>query len=303
MIDKIDELRVFVRSVETKNLTTAGQSLGISANQASRKIARLEEKLGVRLIARTTRNMSITEEGQKLYIHAQRILKELISIEENIRSNSKELKGVVRLAVPAICVRHGLLDKVSTAIETHPNLEIQVYIGEPAPDPIAAGYDISVYVGKIEDSSHIYYNLGAITPILAASSEYVTKYGVPETPEQLKSHQCIRIVRNGQIPTSWILIDPDNNYHEVAISGQFLTEDTRTAVDAVSAGLGIGRMSHYLLAKGIQSEALVQILPRYTLPRQIISALVPANCHRNSRISYTIELLRQVITQSSHQHT
>ncbi len=299
MIERIDELQVFVRAVDTSSLSAAARSLGISANQASRKIAKLEARLGARLLARTTRRMQLTDEGRSVYVHAQRLLDEVGCIESRVRSRGAELSGPVRLGVPAICVRHGLLEDLHHMLDQHSELSVQVHIADPVPDLLQGGYDVGVYIGSLPDSTHIASRLGRIVPILAAAPAYVARHGSPQSPAQLRGHRCLRLLQGHEPQTHWTLIGPDAREHRVPVLGRFATADTRTLVDAVTAGLGIGRVSDHLLQAGIRAGTMVPVLPDYTLRPLPLFALTPSRCHQLPRVQHVIELLRTLITRSS----
>lgn len=297
MIERIDELHVFVRAVEAGSLSAAGRSLRISANQASRKVARLEDRLGVQLLVRTTRRMSVTEEGQRLYVRSRRILDEVSGIETDV-GPSRDLKGTVRIAVPAICLHHGLLEDLQRLHVDHPKLRIDLVVADPAPDPLEGGCDISVHVGQLDSGVHFVRSLGVVVPILAAAPSYVSRFGMPTSPGQLREHACLRLVQAGVAQTQWRLLDREGAATTVTVDGPITTDDRRALIDGLRHGLGLGRVSEHILAQGLVAGTMVRVLPSHSFEPLPVVAVVPKGRQRLVRVKRMLALLRDVVSRS-----
>lgn len=293
MIESIEELRIFKQIVDSGSLTAAGAVLRLPVNTMSRRLARLEERLGTPLADRTTRRLRITDAGRELYASCIRVLEELDDVSRRLEPGARGVRGTLRINVTTATMLGGLVDVLSRALGEHAGLRLEVLVSDLPVDLLAAGCDVVMHVGRPADSVHMVRSVGRVTPALAAHRRYVQAHGEPATPRDLSAHECLVFL--GRPPqTHWELFDAKGRAFEVPVSGRFASDDSRALQEALLAGLGIGLLAPHAIRQGTQ---LTAILPRYRLAPLEVFAIVPAGRSRDPKIRLAIDLLRDAVAR------
>ena len=293
-LNHIDDLKVFVQVVDHGSLAGAGRALQLSPVLVSRRIARLEQTLGVRLLERTTRRMHVTDEGRVFYVRCNRILSELELATQELVPASKEISGTVRVLLPTSMVAYGIMKALNLLLQSYPQLTVQIQLSDKPADVIEGGWDVATHIGAPEDSSHIGRRLGKIVPRLAATPEYLAKHGIPEQPFDISKHQCIRHTY-GIAQTYWPIVDSDNQLHKVPIGGQLICHDVISIYTAMCEGVGIGLVPKVVLKKALDEGVLVPVLPDCRLGGSTLYALMPAGRQDIPRIRLVVDWLAEFI--------
>jgi DNA-binding transcriptional LysR family regulator len=199
----IEDLRTFVEVAHAGGISPAAVRLGISKSMVSRRLIRLEEELGVQLLARSTRGAALTEAGATFRDHAARICAEIDVAKETILPTG-DLRGRLRIAVPVTFGPTHFAPMLAELARRHPQLQIQTCYSDRFVDLIAEGYDCAIRVGYLEDSNLVARRVGPIHGKLVASPGYVAAHGSPETPEELGGHEALM-----QGTEAWQLMDGD----------------------------------------------------------------------------------------------
>lgn len=255
----VDHLRLFIRIAATQNISAAGAELGLSPAVASAHLAKLEESLGVRLIHRTTRKVSLTEEGQAFYQHAEDVLASVEAAKASVGVGSESPAGTLRVAAPASFGRMHLLPALKGFMEEYPRLKIDLILSDTITDLVEGGFDIAVRNSELKDSSLIARKLCNDRRILCASPEYLSRFGNPETPQDLKSHNCITLFGLDH----WCFKYARNNKEQettIKVSGNFRTDNGEAIRDACVLGLGITINSTWSVYRHLISGELVEVL-------------------------------------------
>jgi DNA-binding transcriptional LysR family regulator len=289
-LENLKDLQVFVQAVESKNLAAAARTLGLAPSIVSRRLARLERSLGVRLLQRTTRSLSITDEGRAFYRRCRNILSELDAAETEVAPSQSEVIGTVRVVVPSSTVVHGIMQALHTLLEAHPHLTLQIRLSDRPADLQSGGWDVAVHVGTLPDSTHISRRLCRISPCLAATPEYLARHGIPKTPADLANHRCVRFGpdRNQDF---WSVVDADGMTDRVPIGGQIICEDRVASSAAVRAGLGIAAIPQSVLRRAEADGTLSEVLPGSRAEAVTLYALIPSGRHRVPRIRVVVAWL------------
>lgn len=256
----IDHLKLFVRVASTQNISVAGKALDLSPAVASAHINKLEGALGVRLIHRTTRKVSLTEEGIVFLPHAEDVLDSVEAARASIGAGSSSPSGIIRIAAPASFGRMHLLPALNGFFERYPDLTVDLKLSDTIIDLVEGGFDIAIRNSALKDSSLIAKKLARDSRILCASPDYLATYGEPNSPEDLKNHQCITLMGLD----NW-LFNTVNGQLKVKVKGCFRTDNGEAIRDACVNGLGITINSSWSAYQQLNSGKLVQVLKDFPL--------------------------------------
>lgn len=296
-LDSIQALRVFVQVVDSGGLSAAGRVLGLAPTLVSRRIGRLEEELGVRLLQRTTRSLHVTDEGRDFYRRSRRILSELDAAMEEVGPVAGEVRGRVRAAVPTILAMIGLMPLTRELLAEHPGLELQLSFSDQPVDLVAGGWDIALVVGTPPDSTHLVRRVVRIAPRLAAAPEYLARAGIPQRPEDLSRHECLRFISDRPQDT-WTLAHDNGDERTVPVHGRFESDNSVALGQAMRAGLGIGLCPQPLLSDDLEDGRVTLVLPEWSMGSFPMNLLIQAGRNRVPRVrlfaDWLIAQLRRV---------
>ena len=256
----IDHLKLFIRVAATQNISLAGAELGLSPAVASAHLGKLEEGLGVRLIHRTTRKVSLTEEGLAFYHHAEDVLSSVEAAKASIGAGSESPSGTLRVAAPASFGRMHLVPALNAFMKQHPRLNVDLMLSDTIIDLVEGGFDIAIRNSELKDSSLIARKLANDRRILCASPDYLATHGEPETPHDLKYHNCITLFGLNH----WNFKQNEKKHCE-KVKGNFRTDNGEAIRDACAQGLGITINSTWSAYRQLINRELVEILTNYPL--------------------------------------
>ena len=283
-MDRFENARVFVAVVEAGGFTPAAERLGLSRAAASKHVLQLEERLGARLLNRTTRRVSVTEAGRSFYEQCRRILAELEEAERSAGELHNEPRGELRVIAPT---NFGLTE-IGTAITdlviAYPRLRINLTLNDRVTDPIEAGFDIAISVGRPRgtSSSLIVRKLNTSRRILCAAPDYLARRGTPKNPEDLTQHDCLSYSYLDE-PDEWHLIGADGE-RVVKVSGPIVTSNSQVLKTAAVRGLGIAYGPIIFFRDDLDAGRVVRVLPRFQLPEATIYAVYPASRQLTAKV-------------------
>lgn len=289
----IEELRTFVEVADAGGVSSAALRLGVSKSIVSRRLFRLEEELGVQLLARSTRGAALTEAGATFRDHAARVCAEIDVAREAILP-AGDLRGRLRIAAPFSLGPTHFAPILAEMARRHPRLHIQTCYSDRFVDLIAEGYDCAIRVGYLPDSNLIARRIGPVHGKLVASPAYVKAHGSPETPEELLAHQALM-----QGTEAWHLTDGDKTI-TVRPQGRFKADNGTALVAAATAGLGIAYLPDWLTHEHVASGALVPVMTRHPPPPAGAYVVRPPGQHPARKIRVLTELLIEYCDQPAH---
>lgn len=286
----LDELRTFVQIVDSGSMTAAGRVLGQTTNVISRRLARLEERLGVPLAQRTTRRLQPTEEGRRLYVRARRILDEVANAEAEIRGVGEELTGEIRLSVPTI-VAERLRSAFATFLQDHPGVDLRLFVTDRPSSAVLRdiaeqGLDAALLIGPIPPSSLVTRLLSRVHSCFAASPAYLAAHGAPKKPQDLSEHECLCYIGE-RVQTEWSVFDHKGQETVVPVRGHFAASDSRVLANALLDGQGIGLTAESAIEEG----RLVRVLPKHKGPTFDVRLGYAASRRGSRRIGTLADLL------------
>lgn len=291
-MDSLTSLTSFVRTAETRSFVQAARLLGISASAVGKNVARLEQKLGVRLLNRSTRNVSLTEEGAALLVRCQHILEQLHEAESELTNSVAQPAGKLRVSLPVIGYRL-LLPLLPAFSRRYPEIELDLDFSDRLVNIIDEGFDVAIRSGELADSRLKSKRLGDFRFILCASPDYLKEHGVPDSPEALAVHRCISF----RFPSTGLL-QPwelrDMKPHADVKAASFLTVNNIEASVRLSlAGMGISYVPDFVVRESMSSGQLVEVLPGYCIRQGYFSALWPASRYLSPRIRCFVDFIAE----------
>lgn len=259
----LNEVSTFVKVVEAGGFTAAAEELELPKSTISRRIARLEERLGVRLLERTTRKMRLTEAGQAYFDQVSVPIATLHTASAAAEEQQDVPRGLLKLTAPVDLGHAFLPDLLVRFTKRYPELHVQVELSGRLVDLIREGFDVALRAGKLEDSSLVARRLGGTGIGLYASPQYLAARGTPKSPEQLRAHDFVihtGVISNGRLP----LVGPNGEQKAIEVEGALSGNDFTFVLRAIEAGGGIGLLPKFSARRACSDGALVAVLPEWT---------------------------------------
>ena len=262
-MDMLGNLRLFVDAARLGSLSAAARQSGISTATASRILDRLESELGFKLLVRTSRQLALTEAGSAYITSVERLLLDFNDATEYAKGFQCEAKGQLRVharvAVGTICVS----PLIPAFLAQYPDIGIRLSLSNEAnPDLIQGNFDVDIRTGRLKDSSLIARKLADSRRVMVASPDYLVRHGIPQTPYDLKRHNCLTF-RNDANPVVWRFRAHDGEEIEISPKGNLETDNGTVIRQNLRAGLGIGQMTEWAVAADLERGTLIRILADY----------------------------------------
>ncbi len=256
MADFLD-LKIFARVVEAGSLSAAGRELHISPTVVSKRLTRLEEQLGARLLQRTTRQLTLTEIGEGYH---ERIVKVLDALEEaeSFVSGTGAPRGTLRISAPTSFSRLHIAPRLKEFFERYPDIRLELVLSDDYVDLVGGGFDVVVRIGSLEDSSMVARRLAPNRRIFCATPEYLAKHGEPQHVDELAQHNLL--AASAQV--EWRVDGPEGSV-VLRPHGMLQTNSAEVVREAVVSGLGIGLRSTWDVSNELRTGVLRRILPAY----------------------------------------
>lgn len=264
---------ILVRIVDKGSFTAAAQELGMTKAMVSRRIAELEQRLGVRLLYRSTRQLTLTEEGEKYYLHCSKAVDALTEAELMLSASQQEVTGTLKLAVPIETGQLVIGRMVAKFLQVYPGLQVELELTNRVIDPISEGLDAVVRVGDMSDSNLAARRLWSTGRLLCASPDYLARSSAITRPEDLTDHERVT-VSSGFLASHWCF-DRDGKEVLVDPPSRFRVNNITCAREAAKAGIGLASLPAMLCQEELASGELVILLPDWQQPRVPIYLLFP----------------------------
>ena len=285
----LNDIVVFTKVAETKSFTGAADQLGLPKSTVSRKLAQLEERLGVRLVQRTTRKLALTEIGEAYYARAARIVADIQAAEQVVTDMQATPRGRLRVTAPIDLSTRYLGAIIADFIADHPDVTVELDAADRVVDLIEEGYDVAVRFGQLPESTLIARKLTTLTAVLCASPAYLAKRGTPKTVDELEDHDKVLFAPSART-TGWTLQNGDQTY-EVGRPARFISNNLGAVRDVVLAGGGISVMTEFMVACDIHDGKLVRILPEWASRTFDVQAVYPARQNLPPRLQLFLDHL------------
>lgn len=285
----LNDIVVFTKVAETKSFTGAAEQLGLPKSTVSRKLAQLEERLGVRLVQRTTRKLALTEIGEAYYERASRIVADLHAAEQVVTDMQATPRGRLRVTAPIDLSTRYLGAIIADFIAAHPDITVELDATDRIVDLIEDGYDVAVRFGQLPESTLIARKLATFDGVLCASPGYLAKRGTPTSVEELDDHDKVLFLPHSRA-TGWALTNGDQTY-ELGRPARFSSNNLGAVRDVVLAGGGISVMTEFMVACDIRDGKLVRVLPAWGARTVDVQAVYPARQNLPPRLTLFLDHL------------
>jgi len=287
-MESLGSLDVFVRVSESRSFTGAGQQLGISASAVSKTIARLEERLSVRLFHRSTRTVNLTPEGALFLERCRRILSEVKEAEAELLQTRGTPQGKLRISLPSLGTL--FMPKLGDFKRRYPEIELDIDYSDRLVDVIEEGFDAVIRSGTPSDSRLVARRLGTCRKVFVGAPGYFSKAGMPSKPEDLTSHARLhyRFPSTGKLDV-WPLGDKTEMIPERPAS--MVTNTLDPQVCFAEQGLGIAYLPEIAVRRQLEQGSLVTVLDEYDRENMVFHVLWPSGRHLSVKIRLFVDFV------------
>lgn len=285
----LNELLVFTRVVEAGSFTQGARHLGMPKSTVSLQIARLEARLGVRLLHRTTRQLRLTDEGSAFYERCRRIMEEVDEAERSVAQAADKPRGHLRVTAP---IEFGTAFLGTWAAEYRgrfPDVSIELDLTSRLVDIVGENYDLAIRTGRLATSSHIARRLGTLSHHLYASPGYLAQRTRPRRPEDLRHHACLG--HRSQVDTGGWMLSDGGRVETVKADFPLVANSFAILRNAAVHGAGIALIPDYICGKAQQVGQLVRVLPEWSVPATEIYAVYPTRRHLAGRVRSFLDFI------------
>jgi DNA-binding transcriptional LysR family regulator len=293
MADNLFDMLVFVRVVEAGSLSGAARELRLSLAVISRKLARLERRLGVRLANRTTRALTLTEEGAAFHARCIRILADIDEAEMEVTRGKEAAIGLLRVTSTFAFGRRWLAPLLQQFQSRHPELQVHLDTSDTLTHIVEGGYDLAIRFGSLADSSLIARRLAPNVRVICAAPSYLDQYGRPQAIEDLLDHNCIAF--GDPLLDHWTFADG----RTVHVRGSLTANNGELAHVWAVQGAGLVLKSIWDVRDDIEAGRLEIVLPQNTLPASPIHAIFPHNRLAAAKVRLCVDFLAESLKRQS----
>lgn len=280
------EVRAFLCVAEVGSMTQAAQRLGVAKSIVSRRVSQLEKTLGAIMLTRTARGTALTDAGRTYYTRGSAALAELESAQEAVGKLTTEVSGDLRVSMP-MALQHLLAPLLADFAALHPTIQLDICFEDRKVDLISEGYDLSVRVGNLPDSSLITRRLASVRVAVVASPAYLKDRGRPGHPRELAGHDVILCTNAAN---QWRFKGPEGWDH-VRGNARLRTDNAQMVLAAAKAGLGVVILPWFMAEQAVLDGDLEQILPEYPHEGGGLHLLMPPARARIARVRALVSFL------------
>ncbi|MFN3131285.1 LysR family transcriptional regulator [Roseibium sp.] len=287
-MSNLTDMEIFARVVSAGSMSAAGREMNLSPAVVSKRIRRLEEKLGSRLLQRTTRQIAMTEAGQGFYERVIAILASVEEAESFVSRGSAKARGHLKVAVPTSFGRLHIAPHVGKFLTNNPDLSINLDLSDEFVDIVGEGYDLAIRIAELSDSSLVARRLAPVHRILCASPEYLERYGTPQSIDDLLANHVTLAAAN-QDP--WRLAGP-NGIETVRTQSPVKTNSSEVVRECLLSGIGIALRSTWDIGPELREGKLQILLPEYRASKDVgLYAVYPSRQFLPAKVRVFIDFL------------
>jgi DNA-binding transcriptional LysR family regulator len=264
-------MSAFVRVVETGSFSQAARQIGVGQPAISKTIAQLEDRLQVRLLLRSTHGLSPTDAGTRFYERAKTAIQEADEAELEAKGSGAGLSGRLRVSAATTFARLMVVPRLPDFLAAHPDLEVDVVLDDRVIDLVSEGIDIALRMGELADSAAVARKIATGRRSVVATPDYLDKYGIPQVPADIATHQAVVYT---QLGNRWTF-RREGTHASVAVSGRVRFTAAEGIRAAVKADMGLAVTSDWMFWPELQSGEVLRVLEDWTLPDIDLWAVFP----------------------------
>ncbi len=284
-------LPIFVAVVDWGSFSLAARHLNLTKSAVSKRIAQLEEELGIVLIHRTTRKLSLTEAGQRYYDYAQ----QAVSLAQQGRDAVSEMQGTpqgkLKVTAPMSFGVQYVSPIIGEFLSRYPDIDLDLNLEDKMVDLVADGFDLGIRIGELTISNLVAKRLAPCRSVLCASPTYLAVHGSPQKPSDLIHHNCLKYsyFRGG---SEW-RFNHNGSQHKVVPKGNFVVNNSEVIRRSLLNHIGIAQMPTFIVSKDLQQGDLVSVMSEYSLPEHAIYAVFPERKHMPLKVRVFLDFIAE----------
>ncbi len=292
-MQELENMMIFAKVLETGSFSRTAEQLCIAKSSVSKKVSDLERELGVRLIQRSTRKLNVTEEGETLYQHCLQIRQEFETAKQVLSLRREAPQGTLKISVSPLFGNSIIAGLIPGFQNLYPEVSVELHYSQQQADLIGEGYDLSLRMGQLADSSMVGVELFVVKSILCASPDYLNQFGRPQQPSDIERHQYIRWLAPKRPPYTRLTFYKGSREYTCNINSRFSTDDAQASLEAALNGGGLVMLPNYAVYKEIERGDLEVLLWDYKTQELPISLIYPQRKHIPPKVRVFSEFLKQ----------
>lgn len=285
-MDRLHLMTVFVAVAEEESFAAGARRLGMSPPAVTRAISALEDRLGVKLLNRTTRYVRVTDAGSRYLDDCRRIIQETDEADEVAAGINAEPRGHLAVTAPVMFGRLFVIPGIVDYLERYPDMEVSAVFLDRVVNLLDEGFDVGIRIGDLPDSTMRAIRVGYVRRVLCVSPTYVSKYGLPLTPADLRQHRIV--AASGVSPVADWKFASDIT---VRVKPRLKVNSNDAAIEAILEGLGISRLLSYQAASHVNSGQLQTVLGEFEPKALPIHVIHREGRHASAKVRSFVDLI------------
>ncbi len=282
---ELNELAVFLKVAQTGSMSRAALELQLPRATVGRRLERLEQSLGLRLVRRSTRKLVLTEAGELLFQRGLKIQAEVDATRLQLQSQEDRIEGDLKVLAPPI-QSAAFMQMICDFQAAYPRIRLQLYLGTPVIDLLASGYDLAIRAAPVTEGGLVQRVLRRSRSVLVASPLLLERLGVPQNAADLARYPCILGFDRGELPrTGW----PLRRGGSLRVEGRLVTNDLELQLQAARAGLGVALLPLLRIGADLESGRLVCLLEEEVGGEAQILLLYPERAQLPAKVRVFVE--------------
>ncbi|HHF3167498.1 TPA: LysR substrate-binding domain-containing protein [Vibrio diabolicus] len=294
-----DDYIIFYHLIEQGSFSAAARHMSLTKSVVSKRIAKLEQELGVQLLYRTTRTLTLTEAGRAFFTHAKAVYQAVATAEESIVGLGKNLSGNIKVSVPTISGELILPQVINEFNQKYPDINIDMDLDNRFVDIVNESFDLAIRTGVLPDSSLIARKLVDANWIVCASPQYLAKHGIPKQPQALDKHNCLVYSYQETGAREWAFKEGDEVY-QITVDGNLCTNNSSVLRNVALLGQGIIYVPRVLVYEDLKQGSLIQLFKDETAKCLGIYAVYPYTRQQPEKIKIFIDHLYTSFQSQNH---
>ncbi|EGQ9499501.1 LysR family transcriptional regulator [Vibrio cholerae] len=291
--ERASQMALFAVLIQHQSFTAAAHALGVSVSHVSKQLAALEASLGVKLVQRTTRSFTLTDAGNLFYAQCHELLTIVTNAQSEMEDQRDEVAGLIRLGLSQSFGTLHVLPALEQLRQQYPELNVEVHLFDHKVDMLKEGLDLWITSNEQLPEGYVAQRIADCRFVVAASPDYLLRYGSPTEPMALMDHNCL-IYRSWERDYTRWSFSRDGHNQTIKVAGNYSVDLAEAVRDAAVAGWGIAYLATYLLRDEFRTGQLIQLLPEWSANQQMpFYAVYPSRQHMPKKTSAVIEFIKQ----------